>query len=305
MTSPLFVDIYRGDMDGKPDWGKLVQLGPPWHGAIVKATQGASYPLGWFREQWKAIRDVGRAEGRYGVDWFRGCYHYLEFHIDGATQADFYLRAVAQAGGWDVGDFWPIVDVELGSDKSPNQLSTRRQIIECTTAFADRVREKTGRPVMLYGNGAMRDRQIVDRMGCEFLWCPRYTEGLPREIYERAGWSPEELVLWQYSGDGVSKLKGYPRYPQGFGDDCQVSVLTQPDGLRWLRSKLWAEKPGADRWVLRHRTQGYLMDACAGGAFSDDIDDAVEFDSGTAAYEALDAADIDRAGFEAILRGPQ
>ncbi len=24
MTDPLFVDVYAGDLDGKPDWSKLV-----------------------------------------------------------------------------------------------------------------------------------------------------------------------------------------------------------------------------------------------------------------------------------------
>lgn len=309
MTSPLFVDVYRGDLGGKPDWSKLFALGAPWHGAIVKATQSTAYPLGWFVEQWKTIRELGRRSGRYGVDWFRGCYHYLDFDEDGAKQAETYLRAVERAGGWDVGDLWPIVDVELGGSTSQNQLASARQIIECTQAFAERCRLATGRDVMLYGNGAMRDRKITDRMGCRWLWLPRYTAKLPAEMYERAGWTRDELVLWQYSGDGVSKLEGYPRFPPGFGEDVQVSALVHEGGLEWLRAHLFAEKPREEAWAIRHPDRGWLIDACAGGAWTgpekndapnaEVYELAVTWSYELAAFQALDAADIPRDGCEA------
>jgi hypothetical protein len=41
----------------------------------------------------------------------------------------------------------------------------------------------------------MRELSISDRMGCDWLWCPRYTETLPSFIYERAGWTLERLQL--------------------------------------------------------------------------------------------------------------
>lgn len=240
MTSPLIIDVYAGDLGGNPKWSVLAELGTPWHGAVIKATEGASYGPAWFDTNWRQLKHI--APDRYGVDWFRGAYHFLKFNVGGVAQADFYLRRVEKSGGWDVGDLWPIVDVELGGEKNSNQLASAQQIIDCTTAWAERVRAATGRKVMLYGNGAMRDKHITTRMGCDYLWCPRYTETLPREIYERAGWTEDELVMWQYSGDGHAVLAGYPDSPPGFGA-CDVSVLVAKGGIEWLRSQLFAEHP--------------------------------------------------------------
>lgn len=240
MPSPLIVDVFAGDLNGRPNWPALAALGPPWHGAIIKATEGVAYNPLWFAWNWRAVRDAGG--DRYGVDWFRGAYHFLKFNTDGTAQADYYLKAIDAAGGFAIGDFWPIVDVELGGETNTNQKATKQQIIDCTTAFANRVEEKTGRKVMLYGNGAMRDRQISDRMGCSYLWCPRYTQTLPSEIYTRAGWDLASLVMWQYCGDGVGALIGYPMTAPNFGK-VDVSVLVHDGGLAWLRSNLWAEVP--------------------------------------------------------------
>lgn len=248
MTSPLIVDVFAGDLDGEPDWKHLVALGAPWHGAILKATEGTYYSgvdkdtgRDWFRTNWRALRDA--AGDRYGVDFFRGCYHFLKFNQDGGKQADFYLKTLEAAGGFAIGDFWPIVDVELGSETNSNQLASAQQIIECTSTFAARVKTQTGRKVVLYGNGAMRDKSIKNRMCCDLLWCPRYTSTLPREIYERAGWTQDQLLLWQYCGDGTASLSGYPSTVPQFGA-CDISVLVKDGGLSWLRANLWAENPG-------------------------------------------------------------
>lgn len=66
-----------------------------------------------------------------------------------------------------------------------------------------------------------------------------------------------------------------------------------------------------DAWAIRHHEHGWLVDACAGGTWSGtdtlelpnaEVDElAVTFETGTAAYQALDAADIAREGCEAVL----
>jgi GH25 family lysozyme M1 (1,4-beta-N-acetylmuramidase) len=238
VTSPLFIDTYSGAP--QPDWQKLVDAGAPWHGAIIKATEGTGFGPKWFDANWKAVREV--AGDRYGADWFRGAYHFLKFNQDGAAQADFYLSVIERAGGWGPGDIWPAVDVEMGGEANSNRSATAQQVIDCTSAFAERVRSRTGRDVMLYGNGAMRDLGIKNRMSCSWLWCPRYTATLPREIYERAGWSQDRLALWQYAGDGTGGdnvgLSGYPAAAPGLSSHCDVSVLTLPGGLPALRAQL-------------------------------------------------------------------
>jgi GH25 family lysozyme M1 (1,4-beta-N-acetylmuramidase) len=214
----LLVDLYAGDLKGKADWASVVAT-PDFVGAIIKATEGGTFTSSSFATDWPAIKEAGG--DRYGSTWFRGAYHYLKFNKDGGTQADFYLDTIDAAGGFDVGDIIPIVDVELGNDGSPdkngkptkrnsNWDATGQQIIDCTSAFAERAKSRTGQQVMLYGNGAMRDKGITDRMGCDWLWIPRYTDVLPRKMYERAGWTLDRVAMWQYCGDNQGALKGYP-----------------------------------------------------------------------------------------------
>ncbi len=74
----LFVDLYHGDLHGKPDWAAIRDAHSPgfeYAGGIIKATEGAHYDTTWFATNWPAIKNA--APVRYGVDWFRGCYHYL------------------------------------------------------------------------------------------------------------------------------------------------------------------------------------------------------------------------------------
>lgn len=234
--SPLLVDYYAGDK--RPDLA-AVAADSRYAGAIVKATEGLYYDGGeWFEREWASAR----AQKGYGDTWLRGCYHFLKFNQDGAKQADYYLKAVDAAGGWAKGDLWPIVDVELGGERNSNRLASASQVIDRTTAFARQVTLVTGRQVMLYGNGAMRDLSITDRMGCSWLWCPRYTPTLPAMIYQRAGWTLEQLVLWQYAGDGTGFLAGYPTETPD-GKKIDHSALVLQGGVARLRSLLWAESP--------------------------------------------------------------
>jgi GH25 family lysozyme M1 (1,4-beta-N-acetylmuramidase) len=240
---PLLVDVYSGDVGGKPYWAGLA-ADAGYFGAVIKATEGLYYPtssgFAWFAQNWPIVKSIGGE--RYCLSWFRGAYHFLKFNQDGAEQADFYLACVNRAGGWAKGDLWPIVDVELGNEKNSNQQASAQQIIDCTTAWADRVRGETGRDIMLYGSGAMRDKAITSRMGCDWLWLPRYTATLPKIIYERIGWTLDRVALWQYCGDGVGFLDGYPTEVPNFGR-VDISTLLLSGGVEALRSKLWAEDP--------------------------------------------------------------
>jgi GH25 family lysozyme M1 (1,4-beta-N-acetylmuramidase) len=228
----LLVDVYSLDLAGKPNW-EAAAAAENVVGAIIKATEGLAFDTTWFGKNWPAVKDV--VPDRYGTSWFRGAYHFLKFNKDGADQADFYLKAIDEAGGFDVGDIVPIVDVELGNDGSPDEKgrvhqrnsnwdASGQQIIDCTSAWAERVKSVTGQQAMLYGNGAMRDKGIKDKMGCDWLWVPRYTAKLPAEIYTRAGWDLENVALWQYCGGGTAELPDYPKEIAGFGK-VDISVV--------------------------------------------------------------------------------
>jgi GH25 family lysozyme M1 (1,4-beta-N-acetylmuramidase) len=217
----LLVDVYSGDLGGKPNW-KAVAAAPNFVGGIMKATEGTAFNTSWFKKNWPVVRSI--AGDRYGQTWFRGAYHFLKFNKDGRAQADFYLKTINDAGGFDVGDIIPIVDVELGNESNSNHKASAQQIIDCTSAWAERVKKEADQQVMLYGNGAMRDKSIKDRMGCDWLWIPRYTPTLPKKMYERAGWDLSKVALWQYCGDGTASLAGYPKEVAGFGK-VDISVV--------------------------------------------------------------------------------
>lgn len=236
----LIVDVYHGDVGGHPRWPALLEA-PGVIGAIVKATQGTSYgpARSWFPAQWRELREV--AGDRYGRTWFRGAYHFLSFDLPGDRQADYYCDVVVAAGGWDAGDLIPIVDVERGSQGAPNWDDGRAKVEACTRAFVARVKQRTGRAVCLYGNGAMRDLGIRSRMGCSALWIPRYTETLPAEMYERAGWTLDAVPLWQYCGDGraaIHETAGGAPLPSsipGFGAvDISVALVELAELRRQL-----------------------------------------------------------------------
>jgi GH25 family lysozyme M1 (1,4-beta-N-acetylmuramidase) len=206
-------------------------------GAIIKAWEGPQFnDGGWFQGNWDAVRAAGG--DRYGVSWFRGAYLFLKFMESGADQADAYLTAIERAGGWAEGDILPIVDVELGGDKNSNRQASAGLVIECVTECSSRLREQTGRRVMLYGRGAMRDLAINDRMGCDLVWNPSYTATMVRNGLQ--AWDLEEIVLWQYCGDNFAAFEKLPHTVPGF-NKVDISVFikgAQRPTLQDVRERL-------------------------------------------------------------------
>jgi GH25 family lysozyme M1 (1,4-beta-N-acetylmuramidase) len=225
MTDPLFVDCYQGD--GPKDWTALAVAGAPWHGVILKATQGTYYnPRAWYLGEMAKVAAV--PSERKGVDWFFGAYHYLDMSQDGAAQADFYLSCAGDDFS-QPGALWPIVDVERGGQRAPSL--TKQRVIDTTSAFAARILAVTGKTPTLYGGSLLADLGITDHMGCGRLWIARYTPTLPHDVISRIGWS--EPWLWQYCGDGEASLAGYPNQAPGCGK-VDISVLTRAGGIAGL-----------------------------------------------------------------------
>jgi GH25 family lysozyme M1 (1,4-beta-N-acetylmuramidase) len=244
----IVTDVYPKDLDDPhtpqieiPPFKNLVGLtmndGHEVIGAIIKASQGTGWGAAnenWFKESWRRIKEAGGE--RYGKDWFRGAYHFLTFQKDGTQQADYFLRLVEQAGGWDVGDIMPMVDAEEGGqgtwaggeklEKIADPAKRRRlaqQVIDCVGAFAERVRSRTGNRVMLYGRGIMRDLQINNRMKCDAVANPAYTEHMPP--MDKYGWPIKDVVLWQLCGDGDVHCPGFSSEIPGWGkEDYSVYI---------------------------------------------------------------------------------
>lgn len=205
---PLAIDLYAGD--GDFDLAKVIAAGAPWHLVMLKATQGNYYRAsGWFGRMWKIARDTER----YGVDWFRTAYHYLDVRVDAKLQADYFLAEVERAGGWGHGDIYPCVDVERGGQRVE---VSAQQVIDVTSTWVDAVRTVTGQRVVLYGGSYLRDLKIVDHMGCSFIWVADYERHLDPHHYADISFSLAELFAWQgvgVNGDGTVSGKWDEPYP--------------------------------------------------------------------------------------------
>lgn len=242
---PLVVDTYAGDGYGGDAIQKLVLAGPPWHGLILKATEGTYYPANrpddreWFLDNWMRARVY--AGTRYGQDWFRGAYHYHRIDEDPVLQAESFLKLVEEAGGWGDGDLWPMIDVEQAENP---QGPGAQKIVDSVQGWVMKVAAETGRQPMLYGAGYLWENSVTSHMGCGTLCFPRYTPTLPPDTYHRIGWqlssSRPTLWAWQLAGDGECHVEGYPSTtPMGRCDYSAVIVSGGGDNaIAWTRANL-------------------------------------------------------------------
>lgn len=270
----IIADIYQCDFSKPHKGGGCDPLDPPFSalpglvvdgkevvGCVIKATQGLadSWPqryLDWFTRSWQKIREVGG--DRYCIDFFRGCYHYLIFSIDGAKQADFFCDTVDAAGGWGPGDLMPWVDIEEAGQGSwaPGELekitdnNVRRRLADevttCATAFIKRFKERTGLRIAVYGRGVFRDLDMTNcKFGSDSAVNPAYTATMPR--MDKYGVPLDDISLWQLCGDGTVVLKGFPSELPGWGKE-DYSVYIDGDRkttLKSLRERCLALPPSA------------------------------------------------------------
>lgn len=205
IPDPLLVDVYQGDLHGKPDWTRLVAAGWPWIGAGLKISEGTQYSSDWFPAQWQAIEAA--AGIHLGVDFFRYGYHYLRIDEDPVTQAHFCLKQLALVGGLKTFDLPLMVDVEGANNPA---MPSTAHVVDSVSSFVEVIKNETGRSVTLYGNIYLWEHGVKDHMGCDHLIVARYTPTLPSTIYERIGWTwtadpavkPPTVLGWQYCGDG-------------------------------------------------------------------------------------------------------
>jgi GH25 family lysozyme M1 (1,4-beta-N-acetylmuramidase) len=237
---PIIVDKYSED--SQADWDTLAASGLPWAGGILKATQGLTFSApDWLAQNWAALETARTRNFR--TNFIRGAYHYYQVADDGCAQAKFFLSTMNKAGGYQLGDLWPIIDVEADGNGNPSA----QQIVDGVCAFVETIATETGMPTMLYGNEFLFSQGVTSRMGCSWLWVARYTATLPQEIITRIGWTEDALWGWQYRGDAYNALLEtpdkvlYPNSAPGCGTS-DLTVLTFPGGLDALCAKLWAKK---------------------------------------------------------------
>lgn len=208
-----------------PNFGAIAAA-PDMVGCIIKSSQGTGpgvrADLGhsptWFKDNWPRVAAAGGS--RYGTSWFRGLYHYGTPTPGGAAQADYVLSAVDRAGGWAFGDLPPAWDLEGSA------WTSRQQIVDVSSAFADRVKQQTGRTPILYTGSVWRKFGVTDRAGYSAMWTPHL------DLMAKLGWPNASVILHQYVGDGKywsptgkPALLGYPTEVPGLGAKVDVSVV--------------------------------------------------------------------------------
>lgn len=246
IIDPILVDVYSGDLNGRPRWDILVNSGLPYCGALLKVSEGGWTGGQWFHDNWQAVRAEATRAWRYGVNFWRGGYHYLRFGVDAKSQAQLFHSTIEKAGGWDVGDLWPVVDVESAN----NPGATKEKVEDSVGAFVEESKRIHGREVLLYGGSLLAELGITSHMGCKALITARYTPTLPVHVVNRIGWKLDELFGWQFCGvDGKGKpesyLEGYPIVtPMGAVDLTAIVIDGGGDkALEWIRSHMWPEQP--------------------------------------------------------------
>lgn len=243
---PLLVDLFRGDGRTPEDLRRLALAGAPWHGIILKATEGLYYHNDpWFPKMWRVAHGVDdpRIDERLGVDWWVSAYHFLNVGQDAKAQAHSFLQEVARSGGWLRGTIYPVIDVE-NSENQPAGVSGT-QVVDRVEQWVEIVKAETGREVMLYAGHWLHELGVRTRMGCAYLWYAAYTAHLQPQWYTAIGWDLASLFAWQYNGDGDGLLAGYPHLtPLGPED---ISAMTIAGGgvaaLEHLRAGCWPTRP--------------------------------------------------------------
>jgi GH25 family lysozyme M1 (1,4-beta-N-acetylmuramidase) len=234
---PLYIDLYP--LDTQVNWQSYCTAGLPWLAVDLKATEGLQYSYEtWMAAQIAAI--VSAAGSQLGVTFWMGAYHYLRVTQDGCAQADYYINACKQAGGFSNGWWLPMVDVESADN---SDMTSPQQIIDSTSAFANRIHSVTGMKVRLYGESFLADNNITDQMSCDYIEIARYDNILPEEVVTNIGWTEDKLFGWQYRADDYTatlvNAAGVPYPNSGPGTaPCDIIVLTLSGGTAAIPSVL-------------------------------------------------------------------
>ena len=229
---------------------------------IVKATQGSTY----------INHDCSRAvEQALAAGKLVGVYHYIDG--SGAVEADHFVDQIA---GW-VGRALVCLDWEAGSNArwgDPGYLGT----------VIDRVRERTGRPPVVYASAGAFPWDVCASRDCG-TWVAQYAS-MDHTGYQNAPWGEGayDCLIRQYSATGrlpgwggdLDLNKSYITREQwlaytGGADDMQLTdTVRRPDGhestvgdiLAWLDQRL-------ERLDRITRPDGKTVDLATIAAYND------------------------------------
>lgn len=157
------------------------------YGMIIRSSLGVSGCDDKFSEYWTSAKAQGA--------WKLSAYHLFWPQYDGVAQADNFLRVLGDRQL----DFYPVLDVEIDLDISPEIISAR------VLAFSDRIYEKLGYRPIIYTGAWWWNPNTVRGTGCNPTLCHQ----LHIAHYSTVAQTPilpedwKTWLFWQYSNQGI------------------------------------------------------------------------------------------------------
>lgn len=219
MPTELLKGIDVAAFQGAPDWAKVQSGGYSF--AYVKCTEGTWYTSTAWKQQWEGSRDAGLRRGAYAFTrWTQ---------TQPRKEAEFF---VSKMGELQPDDLDPVADVEAYKVNGQYVWQDPSKTVEWVLAFAGRVKELTGREVILYTGPSYWRKYLLPGTNSAALtklrlWVAQYTSAI--DIAPMRGAPKWDWVIWQH---GVSAAGAVP----GVAARCDVNRFfsTQAEDLEVL-----------------------------------------------------------------------
>jgi lysozyme len=246
---PEGVDVYSGT--GTIDWTKLAASGRKF--AFIKATQGDYNVQSTFQTQWSAALAAGV---------LRSPYHFFDATSDAVGQANAFLAQLTMAGGLQVGDLPPLLDLECPTAATKAASSSSCEggtdsgwVAPATLAqdafdWLDTVQQATGVTPIIYSYPSwFADVTFTDPRLANY---PLFIASYSTCATVPAPWT--SAVFWQYSATttvpGIAKATDVDRF---FGSDGDLAKLTIQPPAPMVDAGVG---PDADVAPVLHQTGG-------------------------------------------------
>ena len=111
-------------------------------------------------------------------------------------------------------------------DLEGDKWTSRQQIVDVSSQFAERIKQQLGRAPILYTGSTWRKFGVQERAGFEVMWTPHM------DLMAPFGWPNASVILHQYVGDGKyyspssrpARL-GYPTAVPGMNAAIDMNVI--------------------------------------------------------------------------------
>lgn len=208
---------------------------------IIKSTEGIESIDLSFQSHLSGAKSVGMKVG---------VYHFCRAKdVQSAIQeADFFISVINSAGGFDVLDIAPALDIETPEG------ANRDNVVAICRAWVERVKQVSGMQPVLYSYPFFADQYLDASLADIPLWLANYDVQQPND---RAGWC--RWTFLQYSEKGkVPGIDGYVDLDEFDGDIANYNGRLQTEDEENMPMKL-------DDWAWQE------LDAFVGDAYNEGI----------------------------------